>query len=146
MPAVITMEPMLPGDQRFGEPRNRSRGQGQHPGGQGQPGLGDKHRRPRQRALDNDYTQEPERRNLQKEARAHIKVQRLIDRGEAPAPAVSTEFILWIRPDSMAKGLQPSRRSDTGRPCESTKLDGKRRRKLSTMTRLVHITPKSSSS
>ena len=48
------------------------------------------------RALANDYAQEPERRNLQKEARAHIEVQRLIDRGDAPTPVVSTEFILWV--------------------------------------------------
>jgi Fic family protein len=48
------------------------------------------------RALANDYAQEPERRNLQKEARAHIEVQRLIDRGEAPSPVVSTDFILWV--------------------------------------------------
>jgi Fic family protein len=48
------------------------------------------------RALANDYAQEPERRNMQKEARAHIEVQRLIDRGEAPTPVVSTEFILWV--------------------------------------------------
>jgi Fic family protein len=48
------------------------------------------------RALANDYAQELERRNLQKEARAHIEVQRLIDRGEAPSPVVSTEFILWV--------------------------------------------------
>jgi Fic family protein len=48
------------------------------------------------RALRDDYAAEPERRNLQKEARAHIEVQRLIDRGEAPAPVVSMEFILWV--------------------------------------------------
>lgn len=48
------------------------------------------------RALHNDYAQEPERRNLQLEARAHIEVQRMIDRGEAPSPVVSTEFILWV--------------------------------------------------
>ncbi len=48
------------------------------------------------RALKNDYAAEPERRNLQKEARAHIEVQRLVDRGEAPSPVVSTEFILWV--------------------------------------------------
>lgn len=48
------------------------------------------------RALNNEYAQEPERRNLQLEARAHIEVQRLIDRGEAPAPVVSTEFVLWV--------------------------------------------------
>jgi Fic family protein len=48
------------------------------------------------RPLHDDYAQEPERRNLQLEARAHIDVQRMIDRGEAPSPAVSTEFILWV--------------------------------------------------
>ena len=48
------------------------------------------------RAMNNDYAQEPERRNLQKEARAHIEVQRLIDRGESPSPVVSTEFIVWV--------------------------------------------------
>ena len=48
------------------------------------------------RALNNDYAQEPERQNLQKEARAHIEVQRLIDRGEAPSPVVSKEFIIWV--------------------------------------------------
>ena len=31
-----------------------------------------------------------------KEARAHIEVQRLIDRGEAPSPVVSKEFITWV--------------------------------------------------
>jgi Fic family protein len=48
------------------------------------------------RALHGDYAQEPERRNLQLEARAHIDVQRMIDRGEAPSPTVSNEFILWV--------------------------------------------------
>src|SRR5437588_2614075 len=47
------------------------------------------------RALHGDYAKEPERRNLQVEARAHIEVQQLIDRGQAPFPAVSTEFIIW---------------------------------------------------
>ena len=51
------------------------------------------------RALHNDYAQEPERRVLQLEARAHIEVQRLIDRGEAPSPVVSTEFIVWVHRD-----------------------------------------------
>jgi len=47
------------------------------------------------RALHNDYAKEPERRNLQLEARAHIEVQQMIDAGRAPAPAVSTAFIIW---------------------------------------------------
>jgi len=48
------------------------------------------------RALHDDFARETERRNLQKEARAHVEVQRLIDRGQAPSPVVSTEFILWV--------------------------------------------------
>jgi Fic family protein len=47
------------------------------------------------RALNNDLSKEPERRNLQLEARAHIEVQQLIDRGEAPSPVVSVDFIIW---------------------------------------------------
>ncbi|WP_210261704.1 Fic family protein [Bradyrhizobium aeschynomenes] len=47
------------------------------------------------RALNNDLSQEPERRNLQLEARAHIEVQRMIDRGEAPSPALPVDFIIW---------------------------------------------------
>jgi Fic family protein len=48
------------------------------------------------RAMNNDYAEEPERGNLQKEARAHIEVQRLIDHGQAPSPVVSREFIIWV--------------------------------------------------
>jgi Fic family protein len=47
------------------------------------------------RALNDDLAKEPERRNLQLEARAHIEVQRMIDRGEAPSPALSVDFIVW---------------------------------------------------
>ncbi|MGB3045798.1 MAG: Fic family protein [Xanthobacteraceae bacterium] len=47
------------------------------------------------RALNDDLAKEPERRNLQLEARAHIEVQRIIDRGEAPSPVVSADFIIW---------------------------------------------------
>jgi len=47
------------------------------------------------RALNNDLSKEPERRNLQLEARAHIEVQQMIDRGEAPSPVVSVDFIVW---------------------------------------------------
>jgi len=48
------------------------------------------------RALKDDYAKDTEKRNLQREARAHIEVQRVIDRGEAPVPVVSIEFILWV--------------------------------------------------
>lgn len=48
------------------------------------------------RALKDDYAKDKEKGNLQREARAHIEVQRIIDRGEAPTPIVSVEFILWV--------------------------------------------------
>jgi Fic family protein len=47
------------------------------------------------RALKDELAPEPERRNLQIEARAHIDVQRMIDRGEAPTPVTAVEFITW---------------------------------------------------
>ncbi len=48
------------------------------------------------RALKNDFAKDPEKRNLQLEARAHIDVQQMIDRGEGPGGAISTEFIQWL--------------------------------------------------
>jgi Fic family protein len=47
------------------------------------------------RALKNELAPETARRNLQLEARAHIDVQRMIDRGEAPAPVTTVDFIIW---------------------------------------------------
>lgn len=49
-----------------------------------------------ERALAGDYSAEPEKRNLQLEARAHIDVQRKIDSGAAPQPSTSKDFILWV--------------------------------------------------
>jgi Fic family protein len=48
------------------------------------------------RALAGDYSKDPEQRNLQLEARAHIEVQRMIDHGEAPEPVVSRAFLQWV--------------------------------------------------
>ncbi len=48
------------------------------------------------RALAGDYSAEPEKRNLQLEARAHIDVQQKIDAGSAPQPASSIAFIRWV--------------------------------------------------
>lgn len=69
------------------------------------------------RALSGDYAVDSTKRNLQLEARAHIEVQRMIDRGEAPAPVVSVEFILWVHrefcrrlPDELLWATNP----DTG--------------------------------
>jgi Fic family protein len=49
-----------------------------------------------EKALAGDYSAEPEKRDLQLEARAHIDVQRKIDLGLAPQPSTSTDFILWV--------------------------------------------------
>ncbi|MHC2336987.1 Fic family protein [Bradyrhizobium sp. USDA 4454] len=48
------------------------------------------------KALAGDYSAEPEKRDLQLEARAHIDVQRKIDLGLAPQPSTSAEFIRWV--------------------------------------------------
>lgn len=48
------------------------------------------------RALAGDYAQEPEQRNLQREARAHIEVQAMIDRGEMPYPILSVDAVRWM--------------------------------------------------
>ncbi|CAA2161115.1 hypothetical protein MBRA_06275 [Methylobacterium brachiatum] len=69
------------------------------------------------RALSDDYSTDITKRNLQLEARAHIDVQRMIDRGEAPVPVVSIDFILWVHrefccrlPDELLWAVNP----DTG--------------------------------
>lgn len=49
-----------------------------------------------EKALKDDYSSNPEVRDLQLEARSHIEVQRLIDEGLAPAPALSGEFAQWV--------------------------------------------------
>lgn len=48
------------------------------------------------RALAGEYSAEPEKRNLQLEAAAHINVQTKIDGGQAPSPVTSVEFIQWV--------------------------------------------------
>jgi hypothetical protein len=48
------------------------------------------------RALAGDYAAEPEKRNLQREAVAHIEVQRLIDTGAASKRSTSSEFIAFV--------------------------------------------------
>src|SRR5882757_1007421 len=48
------------------------------------------------RALAGDYSEEPEKRNLQLEARAHIDVQRKIDAGQGSGPSTSAAFIQWV--------------------------------------------------
>ena len=50
-----------------------------------------------ERALSESYSNDPEKRNLQEEAVAHIAVQKMIDEGNDPeiSPA-STEYTLWL--------------------------------------------------
>src|SRR5438093_5841004 len=50
-----------------------------------------------ERALAQNYSSEPEKRNLQLEAVAHIEVQRKIDSGtDEPAEPVSKAYIQWL--------------------------------------------------
>jgi Fic family protein len=50
-----------------------------------------------ERALVSDYSNDPKRRDLQLEARAHIEVQRMIDLGEAPKESVaSVAYVRWL--------------------------------------------------
>ncbi len=55
------------------------------------------------RALAGDYSSEPRKRDLQMEARAHIEVQGLIDRGEMPVPLVSEDGIRWLHREFCAR-------------------------------------------
>lgn len=56
----------------------------------------DTHPRDIDKALAGDFSHDPIQRNLQLEAKAHIEVQRMIDKGEAPKVIPSREFILWV--------------------------------------------------
>lgn len=58
------------------------------------------------RALKNDFEKEPEKRNLQLEARAHIEVQQMIDRGEGPRAVLSVETIQWIHREFYSRVLE----------------------------------------
>ncbi|HEU4603869.1 MAG TPA: Fic family protein [Steroidobacteraceae bacterium] len=54
------------------------------------------HPRDIDRALAEDYSSDPRKRDLQLEARAHIEVQRMIDaRADFPKPPASRAFIEW---------------------------------------------------
>ncbi|MDX8384053.1 MAG: Fic family protein [Ghiorsea sp.] len=49
-----------------------------------------------ERAMHDDFDVSEDKRDLQKEAKAHIEVQGFIDRGEVPYQALSKEFSLWV--------------------------------------------------
>jgi len=70
-----------------------------------------------EKALRDDYSSDPEVRDLQLEARAHIEVQRLIDEGQTPSPALTAAFAKWAHnefckrlPDELLRLVHP----DTG--------------------------------
>lgn len=73
------------------------------------------HPRDIDRALAEDYASDPQRRDMQREARAHIEVQRLIDaQATAPQPPASRQFIEWVHrefcvrlPDSLLVATNP---------------------------------------
>ena len=80
------------------------------------------HPREIDRALSDDYSRDPTRRVLQKEARAHIEVQKLIDMGEAPSdPPTSPTYLKWVHHE-FCRRLPPEllvvRHPSTGREVE----------------------------
>ena len=56
----------------------------------------DTHPRDIDAALRQDFSREPEKRNLQIEAAAHIEVQHMIDNGNAPNNIASVDFLKWV--------------------------------------------------
>ena len=76
------------------------------------------HPRDIDRALANDYSTDPRKRDLQLEARAHIEVQRMIDaRADFPRPPASRAFLEWTHrefcsrlPDSLLVVENPDTR------------------------------------
>lgn len=60
--------------------------------------IEDHHTRPTDidRAMLGEYDTQPEKRNLQLEARAHIQIQELLEQGEGPAPPTQARFLLWV--------------------------------------------------
>jgi Fic family protein len=62
------------------------------------------HPRDIDRALADDYSSDPRKRDLQQEARAHIEVQRMIDvRSGYPTPPASRAFIEWAHREFCAR-------------------------------------------
>ena len=56
------------------------------------------------KALKRDYSAEPEKRNLQREAVAHIEVQAMLDSGNCPdLEPTSKEFICWIHRECFSR-------------------------------------------
>lgn len=69
-------------------------------------------------ALQKDYSSDPTRRNLQKEALAHIEVQTKIDHGLGPrTPTTDATYLLWLHREFMSGVPEDLRtvRSEAGR-------------------------------
>jgi Fic family protein len=78
----------------------------------------DTHPRDIDKALADNFSKNPQKRNLQLEAKAHIEVQRLIDAGNTPEPKPSKEFLLWAHREFCARlpdELLWVKNPDTGR-------------------------------
>ncbi|UFP97086.1 Fic family protein [Gloeobacter morelensis MG652769] len=76
-----------------------------------------------ERALKQDYSAEPRKRELQLEAAAHIAVQQLIDADAGPAGAsvVSAEWLAWVHEEfctRLPSQLLTVKDLDTGRTCQ----------------------------
>ncbi|MDW3206072.1 MAG: Fic family protein [Alphaproteobacteria bacterium] len=56
----------------------------------------DTHPRDIERAMQNDYSADPKKRDLQLEARAHIELQRIIDFDDATWQVASADFVRWL--------------------------------------------------
>ncbi|NOR40913.1 MAG: Fic family protein, partial [Gammaproteobacteria bacterium] len=117
---AFLMEPMIPGDDRDElsdlalELVSKASALAGQVHGQVREGIGDlvrsmncyysnlieghnTHPRDIEQALSDNYSQNTARRALQLEARAHIDLQRIIDKGEDPAVApTSAEYIQWL--------------------------------------------------
>jgi len=77
----------------------------------------DTHPRDIERALAEDFDDSAEKRDLQLEAKAHIEVQSLIDKGGAPDEALSKSFALWTHKEfceRLPESMLRVKNSDTG--------------------------------
>jgi Fic family protein len=76
------------------------------------------HPRDIDRALADDFSSNPEQRDLQLEARAHIEVQRLVDAGQIPYDIVSVDAVCWLHREfcrRLPEALLWVENPDTGR-------------------------------
>lgn len=79
------------------------------------------HPRDIDRALNNDFSAEPEKRNLQLEAKAHIRIQKMIDDGMGPNFSISADYLRWLHRefcDHLPKDLLWVENPDTGEKVE----------------------------